>query len=580
MPPISLLRAFAILAAVLCFLSPRLSAQIGGLDPGFSPAAILNGANPGTVRALSVQTNGQVIIVGDFTSIGGTPRGHIARLNADGTLDTTFAPNAGADGIIHTIAVQTDGKIIIGGEFTNVDGTSRNRIARLTTTGALDATFNPGTGCNGSVYATLISSTSVIIGGDFTTMNGTARTRIAKLTSTGALDTSSFTSSGANAPVYCLATDISFGSYVLVGGAFTTFNGSARNRLARVTTSGSLDSQFNATGGPNNTVYAMACVNDGISSYGSLYVGDDFTSVSSVSRWRIARYSGSFGSSSWALDSGFNFYVDNTCRALSITGSYPSNLRVYAGGTFTTVDGQAHGSVARLKFASISGTYYWEVDSTYGTAGGANGTIYGLQAATDGRAYLGGAFTTVDGTATQTAARLYGDLGSQPPAAPASLTATPLSNSQIYVTWNLSTGATSYSLERSLDGNTGWTVLSNTGSNLFNDSGLAPGSTVYYRVKATNANGSSAYLANVSATTSTTTWTGSGSLAASPSAGITNGSVSDILVQADGKSSSRGASRRCSANLGPASRASWRTTRWTRHSIQARGRTVRSPRWR
>src|SRR5207249_4904163 len=79
MLPVPFLRALAIMAVVLGFLSPRLSAQIGGLDSGFAPAAILNGASPGTVRAVYWQTNGQVIIAGEFTSIGGTARGRIAR---------------------------------------------------------------------------------------------------------------------------------------------------------------------------------------------------------------------------------------------------------------------------------------------------------------------------------------------------------------------------------------------------------------------------------------------------------------------------------------------------------------------
>lgn len=538
MAPIPLVRFVAILSAILGFLAPPVMAQIGGLDPGFAPPAILNGASPGTVRAVYWQANGQVIIAGEFTSIGGTPCGRIARLNADGALDATFAPNAGADGIVHTLAVQSDGKMIIGGEFTNVDGTARNRIARLTTTGTLDTTFNPGTGCNGPVYATLLSGTSVIIGGDFTTVNGTTRTRIAKLTSTGTLDCSSFTSGGANAAVYSLAADVTNSSFALVGGAFTTFNGGARSRLARVfVSSGSADS-FNSTGGPNNTVYAMACVGDG-ASVGGLYIGGDFTSVNSISRGRVARYSGS--GTSWVLDQAFTFSLDGTCRTLRITGSGAGgSLRAYAGGDFTSVDAQAHGRVARFKYVYVPGgggsSSYWDMDTTYSTStpAGANGTIYAIQLTADGKAYLGGTFTTVDGTGTQTAARLYGDAGSQPPSTPAGLTATVLSSSQINVSWNTTANASSYSPERSFDGSTGWTVMTYSGTSAM-DSGLAPGTTAHYRLKAINSNGSSAYTANVTAATPATVWTGSGSLSTAPTAGATNGTVSDIIQQPDGK---------------------------------------------
>ncbi|MFM9006926.1 MAG: delta-60 repeat domain-containing protein, partial [Flavobacteriales bacterium] len=66
----------------------------------------------------------------------------------DGTLDAGFNPGTGADNIIYATALQTDGKIIIGGQFTSYNGTTRNSIARLNADGTLDASFNPGTGAN------------------------------------------------------------------------------------------------------------------------------------------------------------------------------------------------------------------------------------------------------------------------------------------------------------------------------------------------------------------------------------------------------------------------------------------------
>jgi uncharacterized delta-60 repeat protein len=245
----------SLIAWLLVFLAGLLAqadAQIGGLDPGFAPGAILNGAVAGVVRALIAQSDGKVIVAGDFTSIAGTARGRLARLNADGSLDASFASAAGADGAINALAVQSDGKIIIGGEFTTFDGTARNRIARVTMTGVLDTTFAPGTGANGTVNAVLIVSSSIYIGGDFTQVNGSGRVRLARLTSTGTLDPFMSGSAGANATVHALAY-YSFGSNLLyVGGAFTTFNGQSRNRLAAVSAaSGSLDSFFNSTGGPD-----------------------------------------------------------------------------------------------------------------------------------------------------------------------------------------------------------------------------------------------------------------------------------------------------------------------------------------
>lgn len=100
--------------------------------------------------------------------MGGTARNRIARLNADGSLDTTFI-NPNANNPVYTIVVQGDGKILIGGTFTSVSGITRNRIARLSSLGALDLTFNPNS--NGTVWNIKIQTDgSVVFGGQFTTV--------------------------------------------------------------------------------------------------------------------------------------------------------------------------------------------------------------------------------------------------------------------------------------------------------------------------------------------------------------------------------------------------------------------------
>src|ERR1700682_6138513 len=127
-------------AMLLLFL--LLTAAVRGqsaLD-GFDPNA------NGTVYVVVVQPDGKILIGGDFTTLspnGGVAvtRNRIARLNPDGTLDTAFDPNA--NGIVHSIAVQADGKILAGGQFTSIGGQTRNRIARLNaTTGSADS-FDP-----------------------------------------------------------------------------------------------------------------------------------------------------------------------------------------------------------------------------------------------------------------------------------------------------------------------------------------------------------------------------------------------------------------------------------------------------
>src|SRR5262245_8619702 len=97
-----------------------------------------------------------------------------------GSLDATFNPGTGANDIVYSVIQQPNGKIIIGGEFSAYNGTSRIRLARLNADGSLDASFNPGSGANNYVLSMALQSDGkIVIGGFFTTYNGTARNHIA-----------------------------------------------------------------------------------------------------------------------------------------------------------------------------------------------------------------------------------------------------------------------------------------------------------------------------------------------------------------------------------------------------------------
>src|SRR6266513_958589 len=144
---------------------------------GFDPNA--NGA----VRVVVVQPDGKILIGGTFTTLspnGGVAvtRNRIARLNPDGTLDTDFDPNAtGSE--VDSIAVQADGKILAGGDFTSIGGQWRNRIARLDPATGLADSFNPN--ANLPVYSIAVQADGKILaGGEFTTFapnGGAAVTR-------------------------------------------------------------------------------------------------------------------------------------------------------------------------------------------------------------------------------------------------------------------------------------------------------------------------------------------------------------------------------------------------------------------
>jgi uncharacterized delta-60 repeat protein len=144
-----LLTTLAVILTLCATVQPARAAVDGSLDTSFDA-----GITGNFVTVTSIQADGKTIIAGGFTSVLGTARNNIARINADGTLDTDFDPNANAS--IFCVAVQPDGKILLGGNFTTLQPhgaasfTSRQRIARVNANGSLDTGFDPK--ANGNVY--------------------------------------------------------------------------------------------------------------------------------------------------------------------------------------------------------------------------------------------------------------------------------------------------------------------------------------------------------------------------------------------------------------------------------------------
>jgi len=256
----------------------RLRNHLGRLNPdGTLDITFTRGANR-AVLALALQADGKILIGGDFTKLAGSPaiaRSRIARFNADGTADISFDP--GANRMVRSLAVQLDGKILVGGDFTALGGggtgtTTRKRIGRLNPDGTLDITFNPGAG--GSVRALALQPDGKILaGGDFTTLGGSARNFIGRLNPDGTLDTTF--NPGANFSVLSLA--LQTDGKILVAGSFTTLGGGGtgtaqRNFIGRLNPNGALDASFDP--GANVTVRALAVETDG-----KILAGGDFTTL-------------------------------------------------------------------------------------------------------------------------------------------------------------------------------------------------------------------------------------------------------------------------------------------------------------
>src|SRR5262245_39924014 len=152
------------------------------------------------VNSVAVQSDGKVLIAGGFTTVNGVSRISIARLNPNGTLDRGFqngSTSAGANGPVNSVVVQSDGKTLIGGTFDTVNGVGRTNIARLNADGTVDSSFLNGlfgvsrsVGFSSSVLSVAVQSDGeVLIGGGFFEVNGMSRDGVARLNADGALDT-------------------------------------------------------------------------------------------------------------------------------------------------------------------------------------------------------------------------------------------------------------------------------------------------------------------------------------------------------------------------------------------------------
>ncbi|MBP6390878.1 MAG: hypothetical protein KA352_08280 [Flavobacteriales bacterium] len=267
----------------------RLNAD-GSLDIPFAETPGAWATFPVLIFSLAVQPDGKVIVAGQFSDYGGFTRPGLARINADGSLDTSFNPGTGASGGISSVALQPDGKIVIGGGFSGYNGIPRNKIARLNANGSLDLSFNPGTGpaptTNGITSVTVQPDGKIIIGGDsFTSYNGIPRNRIARLNADGSLDTSF--DPGTGFPGAVLSIQHQPDGKIIAAGGFSSYNGTPRNNITRLNADGSLDTGFNPGSGASGPIRSSALQPDG-----GIIIAGDFLTYNGTARNRIARVIG------------------------------------------------------------------------------------------------------------------------------------------------------------------------------------------------------------------------------------------------------------------------------------------------
>ena len=168
--------------------------SITRLDPFGLPDVqnfqIGDGVGYRVVFSTAIQPDGKILLAGGFATFNFVGRNNIARINADGSLDGTFdAAGLGTDGIVNCLAVQPDGKILLAGDFTMAGGGTRKNIARLNSNGTLDGNFDPGAGPSSPVFCMALQPDGkILIGGNFNFVDGQARGGFARLNSNGSVE--------------------------------------------------------------------------------------------------------------------------------------------------------------------------------------------------------------------------------------------------------------------------------------------------------------------------------------------------------------------------------------------------------
>jgi uncharacterized delta-60 repeat protein len=180
-----------------------------------------------TVYALALQTDGKIVVGGSFSTLGGVAQVNLGRFNPDGTPDTNFNPMA--SGKVYCLAIQPDGKILVGGDISGLAGQTRSHLGRLNADGTLDLSFNPG--ADDTVYSLVLQTDGkMLVGGAFTNLAGQVSRCLGRLLNDGTLDPT-FRAT-ASYDVYSLA--LQADGKILVGGGFSTLAGVPRYRFGRL----------------------------------------------------------------------------------------------------------------------------------------------------------------------------------------------------------------------------------------------------------------------------------------------------------------------------------------------------------
>ncbi|HEY6228836.1 MAG TPA: Calx-beta domain-containing protein, partial [Verrucomicrobiae bacterium] len=356
------------------------------------------GANA-RVNALWLQNDGptnttrKIILAGDFTDYDRTPRQHVARVDDDGLVDARYANGLTIDGSVRTILGTSDGKLVIGGDFSRVDDIPASHIARLNATGRRDTLFDIGSGTDGAVNAlgqTFIGTNQtsrIIVAGAFTVFNGVSRARIALVGEDAKVDTTFDPGVGPDLAVTAVAAQRD--GKIIIGGLFNKISGVPHRGIARLNLDGTVDPSFNPTASVSGTIRSIVIQTDD-----KILIGGEFNTVNGVVSPGVARLN-----VDGTLDTSFNVAAGANGAVLSL--ALQADGKIVVGGDFTLFN-----NVFRPRINRLLPSGALDLDINFGT--GANATIAAVASQYDRKIVIGGDFTVVNGFPRNRFARLFG----------------------------------------------------------------------------------------------------------------------------------------------------------------------------
>jgi len=300
------------------------------------------------VRTVHYQPDTKIVIGGEFTAFTGTAEGRLIRLNSDGSKDTSFNIETGFNstsgfGVLRVAQYGTS--LYVGGGFTTFTGQTNNKLIRLNSDGSKDTSFDIGTGFNtgssvNSIYVQ--SDNKVLVGGDFITFTGSTQRGLIRLNTDGSKDTSFDIGTG-----FSMSTIVSRNinsiaqqtdNKLLIGGFFTQYSGIPQGYLIRLNLNGTKDTSFDIGIGFNSSVRSVVIQPDG-----KILVGGDFSTFNTVPENGLIRLNtGGTKDNSFYLGAGFNNGADIYSINLQVDGS------LIVTGNFTSYDGVPANRIVKL----------------------------------------------------------------------------------------------------------------------------------------------------------------------------------------------------------------------------------------